>query len=246
MMPQRTGLDPNLPLPLYHQLKNLLLQKIQEGEWRPGFCIPTETELMRTYKVSRTTVREAVSALVHEGYLSKKQGRGTFVNHPRLQERLGRLTGFAEEMLQQGYVPSAELIAVVDDVSNDKTIQAVGLPNPQDWVRIERIRLASGDPIAVERSYWPKDIADLLRQEDLSSVAYYEVLERNGLFLSHAEEDIAAVNANREDAKLLGIPLGAALIEMRRLSYDTRDRFIEYTCTRYRGDRYIYHVRLQR
>ena len=95
------GLDPTSPIPLYYQMKNSLLEKIQMGEWQAGYCIPTETEMMRLHGVSRTTVREAVAMLVRDGYLSKKQGKGTFVQYPQLQERLGRLAGFAEEMLQR-------------------------------------------------------------------------------------------------------------------------------------------------
>jgi GntR family transcriptional regulator len=239
-------LDPNLPIPLYYQLKTVLLQKIQSGEWRPGTNIPTESELTEMYGISRTTVREAVSVLVHEGYLSKKQGRGTSVNSPRFQERLGRLTGFAEEMQQQGFIPSARLVGIDEDVARDLDFAKLGLTGGERWVKFERIRLASGDPIAVERSYWPRDIADLLRKEDLNEVAFYATLEKNGIHLSNAEESISAVNASREDASQLGVRTGTALMEMRRLAYDVQSRLIEYTCTRYLGDRYTYRVQLQR
>ncbi|QQE80479.1 GntR family transcriptional regulator [Alicyclobacillus sp. SO9] len=240
------SINPDLPLPLYHQLKNLIMQHIETGEWRPNQAIPTEIELMNRYGVSRTTVREAVSSLVQEGYLVKKQGKGTFVREPRVQERLGKLTGFAEEMTQNGYDPSARLIGVFTDLSEDEDFANLELPEGDAWVKIERLRLASGEPIAVERSYWPKGIADILVQQDLETVAYYSVLEEKGIYLRYAEEDISAVNADTTDAMALKIKLGSSLIEMTRFTYDNSERLIEYTCTRYRGDRYKYHVHLER
>lgn len=244
-------LNPNLPLPLYHQLKNVMLEKIKAGQWTEGYCIPTETELMGIYGVSRTTVRQAVTALEQEGYLSKKQGKGTFVRVPRFVERLGQLTGFAEEMLQQGRIPSARLISYeeIDDLNslgNNDCVDASLLAESASWVNINRIRLADGKAIAIERSFWPKEIAAVLRQEDLSSVAFYTVLERNGIFLGEADEIIAAVNASPEDAEYLNEPIGSALIQMIRMTKDVQGRLIEYTCTRYRGDRYTYHVKLKR
>ncbi len=247
----QTSLDPNLPIPLYHQLKNALLGKIKSGEWVPGFCIPTESELIDSYEVSRTTVREAVIELVREGYLMKKQGKGTFVNQTRLVERLGRLTGFAEEMAQQGYIPSASLLHVKDMGESDKLDSSMDFLVPElsgeiPLVNITRIRLADEEPIAIEYSFWPKDIANILSQEDLSSIAFYAVLERNGVYLQYADENISAINANQDDAKYLKVQEGSALIEMRRFTYDVNQRLIEYTCTRYRGDRYTYHVKLHR
>ncbi|QSO49297.1 GntR family transcriptional regulator [Alicyclobacillus mengziensis] len=239
-------IDPNLPVPMYYQLKTLLLDRIENGDWLPGHSIPTEVELMSHYAVSRTTVREAVSALVQDGFLMKKQGRGTFVCEPKHQERLLRLTGFAEEMIQHGYTPSAKLIGITSNFAHDKEFCQLPLSKDVEWVRIERLRLASGVPIAIERSYWPADIADMLQREDLETVAYYGALERNGIFLQYAEEDISTLNADAVDAALLGVKTGTALMMMERSSYDTNDRLTEYTCTRYRGDRYKYHVRLER
>ena len=238
--------DPRLPIPMYHQLKTLLLERIEKGDWLPGHSIPTEVELMGQYHVSRTTVREAVSALVQEGFLTKHQGRGTFVCEPRHRERLGRLTGFAEEMIEHGYTPSAKLLNIQADLTGEKEFVQLGLPQDVHWVRIERLRLASGMAIAVERSYWPEEIAAILRREDLETVAYYAVLERNGIFLKYAEEDISTMSSNETDAACLGVRPGTALMVMERFSYDATDRLIEYTCTRYRGDRYKYHVRLER
>src|SRR5690606_12704122 len=80
--------DPRLPTPLYYQLQTILNTKIDNGDWQPGDLIPTENELIKMYNVSRTTVREAINALVNEGKLEKRQGRGTTVCKPKIVETL--------------------------------------------------------------------------------------------------------------------------------------------------------------
>lgn len=106
------GLDPKSPIPLYYQLKQIFDNKFKNGEWQAGQLIPTETELIKKYDVSRTTVREGITTLVNEGKLQKKQGVGTIVCAPKMEERLGRLTGFAEEMISKGLKPGAKLLEI--------------------------------------------------------------------------------------------------------------------------------------
>src|SRR5690606_39658861 len=93
------------------------------GDWQPGDLIPTENELIKMYNVSRTTVREAINALVNEGKLEKRQGRGTTVCKPKIVETLGHLTGFSEEMINKGYVPGAKLLLEERIVAPDKVAE---------------------------------------------------------------------------------------------------------------------------
>ncbi len=96
-------IDKDSPIPYYHQLKELLRHRIQAGVWPPGSQLPTEAEICRMFGVSRTTVRQALSELLHEGLIRRERGRGTFVNKPKIRERLvERLTGFYQDMVAQG------------------------------------------------------------------------------------------------------------------------------------------------
>src|SRR5436305_14643133 len=99
-------LERSNPLPLYYQLKEVLKQQIQAGHLAPHTAIPSEPELVAQYHVSRATVRQALTELVHEGLLYRQHGRGTFVCEPRVQQDLSVLTSFSEELRRLGKRPS--------------------------------------------------------------------------------------------------------------------------------------------
>ena len=98
-------LERSNPLPLYYQLKEVLKHQIRAGHLAPHTAIPSEPELVSNYHVSRATVRQALSELVHEGLLYRQHGKGTFVCEPRIQKTLSELTSFTEEMQRRDNVP---------------------------------------------------------------------------------------------------------------------------------------------
>ncbi|RXT07025.1 GntR family transcriptional regulator [Ammoniphilus sp. CFH 90114] len=239
-------LDDSLPIPLYHQLYEIFFDKIEKGVWVPGCIIPTESELIEYYQVSRTTVREAINLLVQSGYLEKKQGRGTMVCKPRLVENLNKLTGFAEEMERKELVPSAKLVHVDELPANHPVAEKLKISLEDSIILIKRVRLADGEPIAIETSYWPKSIGEHLLKEDLESVAFYKILEQHGVQLLEADEEISAVAATKEDSFLLGVKEQEPLLQMERLTLDNNRNPIEFARTKYRSNRYTYHVHLKR
>lgn len=240
-------LDPAGPFPLYHQLKLVLKHKIVNEVWPVGTMIPSEQELVDTYKISRTTVREAVSSLVIEGLLEKKRGRGTTVRATKVEERLGRLTGFAEELTERGIKHAAKLLNADFHRNRYYEIAQLGLQEDDVVFIIDRIRLADNEPIAYERSCWPEYIGRKLETEDLNEIAFYKVLEeKHGIVPKEASETIHAVNSNQIEADLLGISHGEALLERRRISYNSTGQPLEYTRTKYRNDKYAYKVHLER
>src|SRR5260370_17742489 len=99
-------LERSNPLPLYYQLKEVLKQQIRAGHLAPHTAIPSEPELVAQYHVSRATVRQALTELVHEGLLYRQHGRGTFVCEPRVQQHtISELTSFSEELRRRGKQP---------------------------------------------------------------------------------------------------------------------------------------------
>jgi GntR family transcriptional regulator len=239
-------LNHRLPVPLYHQLKEIFDHKIANEEWISGALIPTENELIQLYKVSRTTVRDAVSALVNEGKLEKKQGKGTTVCKPKMEERLSRLTGFAEEMLSKGFLPGAKLLEVMEIPAPLNVKEKLFGGKDGDVLYIKRLRLANEEPIAIERTYWPLDIGKWFKGENLSTIAFYEVLEQRGIVLRDADEIIVAKSSSKKDALLLGIQERDPLLRMERVTFSVSGTPIECTFTDYRSDRYKYRVHLQR
>lgn len=231
---------------LYIRVKDAIIKQIQEKKWNPNAMIPTENELMVEFNVSRTTIRQAVSILVQEGILEKKQGRGTIVRPQLFVGSLAKLKGFAEEAREKGMIPSSKLLLV--NTSNEFPYEKSMLQVPMDEeiFVIERLRFANQTPIAIERSFWPREIGKLLASKDLDRSTFYEILEENNIFLKHAKEKITAINATLFEADLLGIRGGQALLEMERISFGNGDRPIEFTITKFSSEKYQYNIELIR
>ncbi|GEN54499.1 GntR family transcriptional regulator [Halobacillus faecis] len=241
-----TKVNPNKDLALYLQLKELFIDRIHNGQWEADKLIPTEQELMKEFDVSRTTIRQAISILVQEGLVEKKQGRGTIVKPRKLSGNLSQLKGFAEEVLERGQVPRSKLIRAEfkSNLHHEKSMLEVKDDAP--ILLIERIRLADEVPVALERTCWPKEIGEILMKHNLDEARYYEILENYNIYLNRASEKIAAINATIDEADALGIRGGEALLEMTRLSFGVNERPIEYTKTKYRNDQYHYSLELKR
>ncbi|WP_257348187.1 GntR family transcriptional regulator [Pseudalkalibacillus decolorationis] len=231
---------------LYLQIKDVLINRIQNGAWKPNTLIPTEQELIKEFNVSRTTIRQAISILVQNGLLEKKQGRGTIVKSQRLVGNLGKLRGFAEEVVERGQTPHSKLLRAEFKEDLYHEMDMLGVKEGEAILLVERIRFADEIPIALERTCWPKEVGELLIECDLNQARYYEVLEQYNYYLKSANERITAINATINEADSLGIRPGEALLEMTRLSFGVNDHPIEYTKTKYRSDKYHYNIELER
>ena len=233
--------------PLYHWLSETLREEIAQGAYKPGDVLPTEHELMRHYNLSSTTVRRAVHDLVREGWIYRKAGKGTFVKRDKVEERLLRLTSFAEEMQSRNIKPEFKLVRAKMLVPPAEVAAAFQVPAQQKAYLIERIQLANGEPMAVARGYWRCEIGEQLAQHDLDLIPLYAVLEHTlHIPLVEADESISAAVADADIARKLDIPRHAPLLVRQRLSYTTAMRPVEYTTTFYRADRYEYKIRLAR
>lgn len=239
--------DSNKNLPLYLQIKHLLVKRIRNKEWKPNELIPTERELMTRYQVSRTTIRQAVELLVQEGILEKIQGKGTVVKLPRLVGNQQGLRGFAEQVKDKGFATNSKVLRVIwaDDLFREQKILKLS-EQESKLLLIERIRYIETKPVAFERSCWPGSIGELFIKEDLSTLNFYEVLERNGIFLKRSKDEISAVNATTYEATLLGIQGGQSLLHIKRLSFGIDNLPIEWTHIKFRSDFYEYQIKLTR
>ncbi len=138
--------------PLYFQIQRALTEKIDSGELGEGDLLASEWELACAYQVSRMTARQALHGLKISGYASSQRGRGTFVNKPKAEKHLTQLCGFTEDILQRGMVPESclleqEVVAASTQLAASLEIE-VGTP----VMRLRRLRLADGIPIAVEKT----------------------------------------------------------------------------------------------
>jgi GntR family transcriptional regulator len=235
------------PTPLYYRLREVLRARISSGELLVGQLFPTELELSERYGVSRTTVREAILGLVHEGLLVRKQGKGTFVAAQKMERELAAPTGFIEEMGARGLQPGARTLSTEVMTLDGRDAELLGSPEGTRAYRIVRLRLGDDEPYSLETNIFPYDLGLRLAQEKLDEVGYYPLLEeRYGIQLAGAEQTVEARPAAVEEADLLRVRRRATVVVLERVTTDISDRKIELMRGVYRADRFRYRVHLTR
>ncbi len=145
--------------PLYQQLATSLRQQIERGRLKPGAALPPESELTRKYRVSRITARKALELIAGEGLIVRKQGKGTFVCPPKIQQDLQSLQGFAELMARRGQDQAMQVIAFERVPADPIVAQALRVPDGQNVLRIKRRHILKGSPVALAVIYLPEPLA---------------------------------------------------------------------------------------
>lgn len=238
-------------IPLYYQLENVLREKITSGVFQGGEQLPTEVELIEQYKVSRITVRQALSTLAEEGLIERKQGRGTYVAERKSQKRKFsgtiHLTGSLDELIEMGMdttVKVLEMNLVSADIHEAELLQIeIGEP----IYRLKRLRTHESKPYSLIVNYLPEEVGSKLTMAELSSGALLHTMEEKlGFYLEQAEQEIRAELADPYVAGLLDIRVGSALLSIERTVYTDKGRPVEYVHTLYRSDIYGYSVKLIR
>jgi GntR family transcriptional regulator len=223
--------------PMYVRLKDTNRAGIAAGSWKTGEAIFSERELCAAYGISRMTARQAIGDLVHEGILTRHQGRGTFVAQIRFAQRLRFLTGFTADMAVRGIVATSRVLELRQAPAPEDAAAELAVGAGAPLVLIERIRLADGRPVGIERAWLSVRAPDAL----LASADPGSLYERLGL-LGHrpvrAEQRIAAGLADEREKALLALEPGAPVLRTRRRSFDADDRPIELAEAAYRGDAY--------
>jgi GntR family transcriptional regulator len=235
LWPGTHRIDIRSPVPKYSQLRTILLDVIAEAAVDDP--APSERELMARFGVARMTARKAVDHLVAEGRLYRVQGKGTYVARPKIEMPL-RLSSFTEDMRARGLHPgSRELDRRV--VPAGRTLAAslqVGID--AEIVVLERLRLADGVPMAIERCHVPASVAPGLVSADLTNRSLYAYLEQeHGIVLDAGEQLIEATVIDPADARVLAIPPTSAVLLLTRRS-SARGVPVEYVVSTYRADRY--------
>jgi GntR family transcriptional regulator len=226
-------------VPLYFQIQRVLIEKIHSGELREGDLLTSEWQLARAYHVSRVTAREALHGLKTSGYASSLRGRGTFVTKPKREKPLTQLRGFTEEIAERGMVPASRLLEqrVIDataELAESLEVQA-GSP----VMRLRRLRLADGIPMAIEKTYLSLSHFPGIQQINFGEQSLYQTLrDRFSVHVAWAAETIEILQATSEESRLLKIPAKTGILSISRNTI-TEDRVpIEVTVSRYRADRY--------
>jgi GntR family transcriptional regulator len=230
--------------PRYVEIADHLRQLVARAA--PGDRLPSDAELCDRFGVSRMTARHAVQVVAGEGLLYRRRGQGTFVaSRPVVPRLLGSPLSFTESMRRRGLTATSRLLAaeLIDPAPDD--VQALHLSGGERVVLVERLRLADGVPMAIERAVLAPDLAPVLR-EDLGAVSLHAAMERLGRVPTRAQARVSARLADARERRLLGHgPAGVLLCERRVIS-DADDVPLEHTETRYAAERYVFETVVHR
>jgi GntR family transcriptional regulator len=235
-------------IPYYIQLMDILREKVQQAEWRPGDQIPGEQDLCERYQVSRTVVRQALRELEYEGVITRQKGKGTFISLPKISEGLvQKLTGFYQDMVERGLKPGSHVLHQEVSPSSEKVARFLNIEPGEKVIDIQRLRFINDEPIQLVTTYIPYELCPSLATADLSNQSLYAFLEKEcGIYIAKGHRFIEAVLANEHEAELLGIERGAPLLLLDSVSYSEDGQPIEYYHALHRGDRSRFEVELVR
>jgi DNA-binding GntR family transcriptional regulator len=240
-------LERSNPLPLYYQLKEVLRQQIRAGHLAPHTAIPSEPELVARYRVSRATVRQALTELVNEGLLYRQHGKGTFVCEPRVQQTLSELTSLTEELKRRGKRPGG-LLLINELVRGTEAIrQRLRLTVEEQMVRLERLRSADGVLIAYEIDYlpYPQATGVYQRAEEVAEGSLYQLMASEGLTPYIAEYSVTGDKASTRESQLLQVQPNEPGLRFICTTFDQTGLPIEYSELFFPGNRYEFQVTLR-
>ena len=237
------SIDKNLKTPLYLQLVNILVEKIEKN-MEEHEQILSEREICDIYDVIRTTVRQALDQLEKEGYIYKVHGKGTFVSPKRLNQDLISFYSFTEEMKKLGKKPNSEVVGFEIIRAEEKISRMFKISDDELVYKITRIRKADDIPMMYETTYLPYNLFIGLSKDKLEIMPMYDVLVNEfSAKLTSAEEYFEPIITKKLESIYLEIPEGAPSLRIERFTYD-HDTLIEYTIGIARGDKFKYRVQL--
>lgn len=231
--------------PLYLQLVNTLEKEILEN-LSPHDKLSSERELTNLYNVSRITVRLALQELEKKGLVYKKHGKGTFVSEvsPNSTMDLSSAYSFTDQMRNLGKIPKTIILSFKKIAITSKIAQELNLSMEDEVFELERLRLADGITMMLERSYVPVNFFPDLSEELIRTKPLYEAFaEDYKQQIRLAEEEFYASIALTYDAGLLGIQEGAPVLHIIRKTYNNKNHIIEYTFSIARADLFRYKIR---
>jgi GntR family transcriptional regulator len=226
-------------VPYYQQIVEQIRGLVRSEKAKEGQTFCSESDLAQFLGISKMPVRQAYHKLRSEGLLVIAKGKRPVIGSGRVPWNFQELRGFSEEMRRRGLRPSARLLSSQIVAAEGEVAQALHLEDGESVYSIKRLRLVNGDPVAVVTSFLPAHIFPNIDKQNLEGRSLYAIFENVYKRKLHwAEENIGAVSAPEEEAKILETAPGSALLLIRETTYDSDRVAIEYSRSMLRGDRY--------
>lgn len=244
MLTEKQTINKSIPIPLYFQLKTLIMDEIKSGTYKVGNAIPTEKELSERFQISRTTVRQAITELVQEGWLYRVKSKGTFVTQPKIsQDFIKKLESFNDQILRAGMTPSTEVLELKVIKASLTIAKALEIQENDSVIYLHRKRLADNEPIVTIQTYMPYESCSFVMEHNLQEERLYSILGQNvETAVFRVKRVVEAVEANRLDQQHLNMKTGKPIQHFTSTGYNTYGKPIEFSLARYRGDRNSFEI----
>src|SRR3954471_10790124 len=203
-----------------------------------GDPIPPERRLAGDLGVSRLTLRAALDELAREGLIVRRRGSGSFVSEPKIAQQIG-LTSFTQDMRRRSMTPGTRLVEMEPIPAGARLGRALHVSPGEQVVRVLRLRLADGEPMAVEDLFVTAALIPGLTRADLENASFYALLrERYGITVARGIQVIEPTVTSQQEATLLGVPLHSPALMFERTTQAEDGTIVEFVRSVYRGDRY--------
>ncbi|MEU0785850.1 GntR family transcriptional regulator [Streptomyces sp. NPDC006173] len=241
-MSLQLSVDRNSPVPLYFQLSQQLEAAIEHGALTPGSLLGNEIDLAGRLGLSRPTVRQAIQSLVDKGLLVRRRGVGTQVVHSQVKRPL-ELSSLYDDLESAGQRPATQVVVNTVEPASTEIAAALGVAETSDVHRVERLRLAHGEPMAYLCNYLPPGLLELDGGR-MEATGLYRLMRTAGITLHSARQSVGARAATQEEGERLGEPAGSPLLTMQRTTFDDTGRTVEFGTHIYRASRYSFEFQL--
>lgn len=237
-------MDKTSKVPLYLQLMEEIVKKIESRHYEVDAQLPSERELCDIYGVSRITIRQALKELEYEGYIYKLHGIGTFVASKSYNQNLAKLYSFTEEMEKLGKTPKTEVLSFSVIFVDERLARKMNIQPLDEVYKVVRLRIADDQPLMYETSYLPRKLFLNLTEADLKERPMYDIFHEDyQIGLTNATERFSATLIRKEEAEYLKATINQPAMLIKRYAY-YNDKLIEYTNSVARGDKFAYTVEL--
>ena len=243
---QNHSIDKSTPIPMYFQLKNIVLDEIKSGNIKSGDILPTEIEFGEMFGLSRTTIRQAILELVTQGYLYRIKGKGTFVGKPKLmQDFMRKIESYDEQMKRLNMTPSTKVLKNQSVKASLEVSKALNIQEDDDVILLRRLRFADDVPVVILDTYLTFDCNDVLTK-DMEQTGLYEYLSKKpSSGIRRVVRQFEAVGASADESKYLQIDEGHPIQLVTTTGYNATGKVIEYSIAKYRGDKNKFIVELE-
>jgi GntR family transcriptional regulator len=244
-MQMKDYIDKVVPIPYYAQLKQILINRMDNGDFSEG-KISSENELAQRYDVAVSTVRKALTQLIYEGKIYRVKGVGTFIKKPKLEIDIAKYLSLGRILKEKGLIERIEITKgeIVD--FSDININSFEIKNPsKKAVHIERVRYINDEPLAMEKLYYNNDTCSQIIDKASNGLMTDYFINELRINFASVDEYLEPINLREEEARLLNTSKNMAALLITKISYDQNGNWLEFSKTIIRGDQCRSHVKVK-